>query len=186
MKMRDPYEELNLSRSQPLDPEIVRKAYKAAAAKAHPDRHGGSEERMAIINQARDILLNPERKKRFDDLGSTESGSPSTEEMAIQIIGNLFYSVVEKAPDYMTSAEIFVLIAQEVGAGRQKALEAQRSHPKRLKKARKLMNSIKCAPLMRRALDLRVAKLEREIAEINQQVELGNLMLKLMESVEFK
>jgi curved DNA-binding protein CbpA len=181
----NPYEALGLVPGQPLTSDLVEKAHRRARSEAHPDRAGGSAERMTAVNTARDILLNPDRKRRFDELGSLSSGPMTTEEQALMIIGNLFSSAVEKAPDYMKPSQIFVIIAQEISSGRSKALEAQRMHPKRLKRARKLINSMRCAPLMRKALELRIAKLEREINEINQQVEIGNLMLKLMQSVEF-
>lgn len=46
----------------------IRKAQKAA----HPDREGGSVERMQAINAARECLLDPEKRKRYDDYGDDQ------------------------------------------------------------------------------------------------------------------
>lgn len=37
-----------------------------AAVKAHPDK-GGSEAKMAAVNEAYEVLLNPELRQRFDN-----------------------------------------------------------------------------------------------------------------------
>jgi curved DNA-binding protein CbpA len=48
------------------EPEVVRAAYRALAAKYHPDRDGGSAERMVDINRAWDVLGNPEKRLTYD------------------------------------------------------------------------------------------------------------------------
>lgn len=53
-----------------LDPtaehEVVRAAYRALAQKYHPDREGGSGERMIAINQAWYVLGNPDTRASYD------------------------------------------------------------------------------------------------------------------------
>ena len=44
----NPYDVLGVSKSD--DTETIRKAYRRKARKAHPDRGGGSNSRMADIN----------------------------------------------------------------------------------------------------------------------------------------
>ena len=61
----NPYEILDLPRD--ATPEDVKKAYRREASAAHPDREGGSSERMAAVNQANDVLSNPSRRKQFDE-----------------------------------------------------------------------------------------------------------------------
>lgn len=181
----NPYEVLGLSANEASDKEVIA-AHRKLRSAAHPD-HGGSQEQMTAINQARDILLNPDRKRRFDNLGSTEQGPPSIEEQAMMIIGNLFQSAIASANEFYTNdVEIFAQVAAEIAQGLNKALEAQSAHPRHLARARRLSKRVKCAPALRKMLDARVGKIETEIREINQQVELGRYMLKLMQSVEFK
>lgn len=49
------------------DPDIVDVAYKRLAMKHHPDRAGnGSEEKMRTLNQARDVLRDPQKRAAYD------------------------------------------------------------------------------------------------------------------------
>lgn len=45
--------------------ETIRDAYRQRAMKCHPDR-GGSHEQMVLINEAWEILSDPERRRRYD------------------------------------------------------------------------------------------------------------------------
>jgi curved DNA-binding protein CbpA len=51
-------------------PVEIKAAWRKAAAVAHPDRPGGSNEKMAMINEAADALLNPVKRIRYDGTGS--------------------------------------------------------------------------------------------------------------------
>lgn len=185
MIMKSPYETLNVNPAT-ISPEIVKKAYKAAAAKAHPDRNQGDDSKMAEVNQARDILLNPERKDRFDKLGSTGTGPLTTEEQAILTLATIFEQILSSVPDYIAVSGVFAAIVQEVAKGYQKALEAKIGHPQRVRRARAVLKAVKCDPKLHLVLESRVEALEREAAVINQQVEMGNIMLKLLRTVKFK
>jgi len=59
----DPYEILQVNRS--AEPEVIRAAYRALAAKWHPDR-GPSPDRMISINGAWQILGDPRRRAEHD------------------------------------------------------------------------------------------------------------------------
>lgn len=50
------------------DPEIIEVAYKRLAMKHHPDRGGGesAQERMRLLNHAREVLRHPGRRARYD------------------------------------------------------------------------------------------------------------------------
>lgn len=181
----NPYEALGLNANEVSDLEVER-AYKRAAARAHPDRNQGDNSKMTEVNTARDILLNPERKKRFDQMGSTGGGPFTTEEQAIITLANIFQQVLSSVPDYVSASGVFAAMAQEIAQGMQKAYAAKDSHPQKIRRARALLTSIKCDPKLKLVLEGRVEALEKETAVINQQVEMGNVMLKLMQTVKFK
>ena len=58
------YDALQLPRS--ASPEDVRTAYRRLAREHHPDRAGADGEAMARINQAYEVLCDPERRARYD------------------------------------------------------------------------------------------------------------------------
>ncbi|KAG6872257.1 hypothetical protein C0995_011516 [Termitomyces sp. Mi166 len=63
-KQKDYYKVLGVSRD--ADDRTIKKAFRMAAKKAHPDK-GGSEAKMAAVNEAYEVLINPELRARFDN-----------------------------------------------------------------------------------------------------------------------
>ena len=59
MSMVDLFGLLGIQRSPSVSEETVESAFTRAALTAHPDRDGGSTERMAALNLARKTLLSP-------------------------------------------------------------------------------------------------------------------------------
>ena len=50
----------------------IKKAYRALAVKYHPDKNPGnkeSEEKFKTINEANEVLSDPEKRKKYDELG---------------------------------------------------------------------------------------------------------------------
>ncbi|QDU70999.1 iron-sulfur cluster co-chaperone HscB C-terminal domain-containing protein [Mucisphaera calidilacus] len=66
----NPFAELGLEERFDLDAEAVESAYLGLAASAHPDRftdpieQAEAAEKASVLNEARDVLLDPERRAR--------------------------------------------------------------------------------------------------------------------------
>jgi molecular chaperone DnaJ len=74
MAKRDYYEVLGLSRNATQDE--IKKAYKKLAFEYHPDRNPGNpeaEERFKEINEAYQVLSNPEKRAQYDSFGHMSS-----------------------------------------------------------------------------------------------------------------
>ena len=84
----NPYQELGVPKNAST-PEIKR-AYKKRASKAHPDRAGGSLEKMTALNCAYALLTDEARRSHYDRTG--EDGKPrnSIEAEAQQLLGEMF------------------------------------------------------------------------------------------------
>lgn len=66
----DPYAVLGVSRD--ASQEDIKKAYRALSKEWHPDRHKGdsnAEKRFKEINEAYELIGQPEKRKRFDQFG---------------------------------------------------------------------------------------------------------------------
>ncbi|THU93664.1 hypothetical protein K435DRAFT_829423 [Dendrothele bispora CBS 962.96] len=62
-RRKDYYKVLGVSRD--ADQKTIKKAFRTAAKTAHPDK-GGSEAKMAAVNEAYEVLTDPELRARFD------------------------------------------------------------------------------------------------------------------------
>jgi len=77
-KQKDYYKVLGVARD--ADAKTIKKAFRRAAMVAHPDK-GGSESKMAAVNEAYEVLSNPELRQRFDNGddpndSSSQGGNP--------------------------------------------------------------------------------------------------------------
>jgi molecular chaperone DnaJ len=65
--------------SKDASAEDIKKAYRKMSKEWHPDRHKGdkaAEEKFKEINQAYEILSDPQRKAQYDQFGSTGNQGP--------------------------------------------------------------------------------------------------------------
>ena len=80
VKFRDYYETLEVPRG--ATEEEIRKAYRKLARKHHPDVNRSdksAEEKFKEINEAYQVLSDPEKRKRYDQLGANwKAGSDFT------------------------------------------------------------------------------------------------------------
>lgn len=67
--MTSPYETLGVPPT--ASPEDVRRAFRSKSRKAHPDS-GGSKEELQKLSAAYHVLIDPARRKQFDETGSTQ------------------------------------------------------------------------------------------------------------------
>lgn len=74
VKFRDYYKVLGTPRTASADE--IKTAYRRLARKYHPDLHTGkarkeAEEHFKELNEANAVLSNPEKRVRYDQLGSS-------------------------------------------------------------------------------------------------------------------
>lgn len=75
MSKRDYYEILGVSKDASADE--LKKAYRKAAVKYHPDKDGGDETKFKEVNEAYDVLKDSSKRQRYDQFGHAGvGGSP--------------------------------------------------------------------------------------------------------------
>jgi len=160
----NPYEILNLPRD--ATPEDVKKAYRREASAAHPDREGGSSERMAAVNQANDVLSNPSRRKQYDE-GRGTAPEMTLRMKAEAIIMGLFAEVMD------TPGNPVHHVFNRVRDAEKKNLATGRQCKEQLAKAEKDVSRVRSKGpknLFKMVAEQRVSQLKDKIKEIEEDL----------------
>lgn len=72
MSKRDYYEILGVSKDASADE--IKKAFRKAAVKHHPDKEGGNETKFKEINEAYEVLKDQQKRQRYDQFGHAGVG----------------------------------------------------------------------------------------------------------------
>ncbi|MBI2894202.1 MAG: molecular chaperone DnaJ [Deltaproteobacteria bacterium] len=100
MSQRDYYEVLGVPRG--ADPDEIKKAYRKLAMRYHPDQNQGdksAEEAFKEVNEAYEVLSDPDRRGRYDRFGHVgvgrgAAGGPSPP-MDFTNVGDIFEGIFE-------------------------------------------------------------------------------------------
>jgi len=94
--MKDYYEILGVSRD--ASPEEIKKAFRKLALKYHPDRNPGdkeAEEKFKEINEAYACLSDPEKRRQYDQFGTTIFGEGPGFGPFTTTFGDIFEDIFE-------------------------------------------------------------------------------------------
>ncbi len=75
MSKRDYYEVLGVTKSASADE--IKKAYRKAAIKFHPDKDGGDEKKFKEASEAYEVLKDAQKRQRYDQFGHAGVGGSS-------------------------------------------------------------------------------------------------------------
>lgn len=75
MSKQDYYELLGISKTASADE--IKKAFRKAAVKHHPDKEGGDETKFKEINEAYEVLKDQQKRQRYDQFGHAGVGGNS-------------------------------------------------------------------------------------------------------------
>lgn len=94
----DPYEVLGVDRD--ATDEEINAAYKKAAKQAHPDA-GGTTEDFTRVKGAAMVLLDKERRKKFDETGRLDGGhADNTMAAVMEAIANFFINSIDATDNF--------------------------------------------------------------------------------------
>lgn len=117
----------------------INKAYRSKAKSAHPDQ-GGSQEDFQALKAARDVLLDPARRKRYDETGSFEAPQPDTSATRVHhLLTTLLGGILDDDADLLKND----LIHDVMIAGIQKMAEKPRAALTKMERSRARVTRLK-------------------------------------------
>lgn len=159
----DYYDALGVPRDASADD--IKKAFRKAAKKHHPDREGGDADAMARVNQAYQVLSTPESRKHYDETGADQpADSPElqAEMMAMQALQH----VMGKGGNVINAAKRW--LGEQRASARQQRQMAE--HEVKMLTERK--KHIKCSGpknLAHRIIDSQVGQMRHVIEQLVQR-----------------
>lgn len=82
------------------DKSTIKKAYRKASKKTHPDIPGGSPKKFALVKKSFDILYDDRRRKKYDETGDDSEKSPDNAQGdAVNFIAFAFNQVLAKCAE---------------------------------------------------------------------------------------
>lgn len=168
MNAFDPYATLGVGRGASHDE--IRAAYRRTSSAAHPDRLGGSHERMTAANQAFAILGDPVKRKRFDTTGRAED--QNVEHEALALLARIVEKALNEAPD-----DGFVRFIQATAAGARENLRMKREAAIELQ--RRLVKKIRALKFKGQGENVLAGMLQAKILEMREIVRKCDVEIKV-------
>lgn len=160
--MKNPYETLGVKPN--ATPAEIKRAYRKASSRAHPDKKNGNAPEMALINTANDILSNPQRRAQFDSTGTTDLPRTLTQEATAFLMQT--FAAVLQTPDI----NIISTVTEDISLHRANAKKDLAEMVKKRKVLQKRRAKVHCTGpqnLVHMLIDQQLAQIDTHEAKCN-------------------
>lgn len=187
------YEALGIDRSAP--PEAIRRAYRKAAKRAHPDAPTGSPEKFAAVSVALAVLSDPDRRKHYDQTGKVDEPQVNnTEAMAMNLVMGQLDGIVGRCAQLGWKASSVDMRGDAIkGLKMSLGQLAEQKHQfsERAKAFRKLSerwtSTKKDKPnRIRMMFEMRASDCDRSVAKVDEQVAIVEMAIAILSDHQFK
>lgn len=186
----NPYEVLGVTRLSSI--KDIRAAFRKLSKEVHPDKQGGDKEKFQLLEEAQAILLDPERRKRYDATGRTDK-SPVTPEAVNGMIRNTIKAMVHAQrsdgttdnPDWEDLRNKVLLTIQ---SGRRQIKQNKMQTEKKMIRTQKLIKRWKPtqdADPVGDALRDELASFEAEMRQHEDALEMSNEVEKVFKTYNY-
>jgi curved DNA-binding protein CbpA len=182
--MTNPYDTLGVKPEATTDD--IKKAFRKKAKKSHPDK-GGNPQEFREASNAYALLVNPARRKHFDDTGKTDDPD-DTQRKIVGDLSALFVQAVDSLnPKY---DDIVSAVRSCIEDSRKKFVEFKRNSERRkdkfadaIKRAKRKKTDGENIVVM--ALELQVQQCQTAIMDADNRIADADTMVAMLECYEW-
>lgn len=186
------YEVLGIDKTS--DTQIIKNGYRRMAKKKHPDK-GGSPEAFALVKHAHDILMDDERRKKYDTTGDEAEESPdNAKSTAINLIAAFFGGILQECASAGKSPleiDIINKIKSKISAGMEEPKKQIRILNGVLAVDKKMVGRFKnkkkdTQNIFDAIVKNRIDAVNMNIKNLEDQINVGELALSILNDVSYK
>ncbi len=127
----DPYQELGVPRDATGDE--IKAAHRRGVRKHHPDA-GGAPEKFGALQKSYEILVDPDKRKRYDETGATENATASQmEARVLEGVNRILIVAINDAMDLDTT-DVRAVIEQILASATEKISDAIRDQERKIRR----------------------------------------------------
>jgi curved DNA-binding protein CbpA len=182
----NPYEVLGVD--QAASPEVVRRAYRKRAKKAHPDG-GGTAKAFDELRRSMIVLSDPARKEKYDRTGEVDS--ESVDNTLGQAISRIVDVVIRAATKMANVGQVDLIKETRTYFLQEKVNFEDES--KRIAKAAQAVRKVAerlggkgRSELVKRAVEQHAQQMMEPVSRINEQIEVCKVALTILDACTFK
>lgn len=181
--MADLYEALGVAKDATA--EVIKKAFRSKAKKAHPDA-GGDPEKFHALVRANDVLSDPGKRQRYDETGTIDDQVDTTDSQAMSIIATFVdrFLADKDAKFKNLVGDLKKAIGDEITQAK-RSIEEGRGYELRAIDVRKRLKGKKGGAMIGRMVDGQIENARRSIAMLEQQIAVRARALNLIDDAEF-
>ena len=176
--MANHYDTLGIKKDAP--PEAVKRAYKRKASQAHPDK-GGSDSAMADVNRAFEVLGDPVRRLKYDQVGDDTPERPQEEEARELLMHTLSQALANGAESLVNRARIdLAAMRGKMTSNRAEGAMAARN----LQKRRSRIRAKSGQNLVHALIDQQVAQIEAQLVHLDRGISVATAAIAMLDNYE--
>lgn len=170
----------------------IKKSYRKASKKSHPDMQGGSDKKFALVEKSFDILSDDERRVKYDSTGDDSEKSPDNEHSTVInfIAFSLATVLAECAQNGKSPLEIDIVksVITKINSSISEAQKNIRITKNILDFDKKLLGRFSSDKdnIFENIIRHRISDMKNSIFKMEDVIKNGNLATDIIKEVKFK
>lgn len=163
----------------------IKKAYRKKAHRLHPDKNGGDKEmekEFILVQEAYEVLKDPEKRADYDQYGRREPGVKTTREGAIDSLVRLFTHTIDNSRSLET-CDIKKAMCRNINANMVNIASQKVEQENKKIQYLKVVGRVKSkSPVYVNSINEKILTIDLTVKSIEGAMEVNEMMLEMLEA----